>query len=82
MDWYQFFKDFAAPIATVIASGAAAFVAYLLKLSTNLGRQANHRVPTGRPLSSSRNFLPTLDLKTSRSGDWRIRLPDQGGRAG
>lgn len=30
MDWYQFFKDFAAPIATVIASGAAAFVAYRL----------------------------------------------------
>jgi hypothetical protein len=30
MDWYQFFKDFAARIATVIASGAAAFVAYRL----------------------------------------------------
>jgi hypothetical protein len=30
VDWYQFFKDFAAPIATVIASGAAAFVAYRL----------------------------------------------------
>lgn len=30
MDWYSFFKDFAAPIATVIASGAAAFVAYRL----------------------------------------------------
>ena len=30
MDWYQFLKDFAAPIATVIASGAAAFVAYRL----------------------------------------------------
>ena len=30
MDWYLLFKDFAAPIATVIASGAAAFVAYRL----------------------------------------------------
>jgi hypothetical protein len=30
MNWYQFFKDFAGPIATVIASGAAAFVAYRL----------------------------------------------------
>jgi hypothetical protein len=30
MDWYQLFKDFAAPVATVIASGAAAFVAYRL----------------------------------------------------
>lgn len=30
MDWYQFFKDFAAPIATAIASGTAALVAYRL----------------------------------------------------
>jgi hypothetical protein len=30
MDWYQTFKDFAGPVATVIASGAAAFVAYRL----------------------------------------------------
>lgn len=30
MDWYQTIKDFAGPVATVIASGAAAFVAYRL----------------------------------------------------
>jgi 2C-methyl-D-erythritol 2,4-cyclodiphosphate synthase len=30
MDWYQTIKDFAGPLATVIASVAAAFVAYRL----------------------------------------------------
>ena len=30
MDWYHLFKDFAGPVATIIAAGAAAFVAYRL----------------------------------------------------
>lgn len=30
MDWHQLFRDFAAPVATIIASGAAAFVGYRL----------------------------------------------------
>ncbi len=64
MDWYNLAKDFAGPVATIIAAGAAAFVAY--RLGQNQTMVAKAQVDIAERNWQTENEKVVLELMEQR----------------